>query len=603
MPLRHKGQVDPGVFVQNGCLAQRLPGPALIAGLQLHNAVRQGIHSQKHPVDVLVRRDVQANVSAHSFKGHLLFQIRLCRVGVPVGLPFRFGGPQVYAVPLVELPPRGAHCPAGSILFRRRVLLVPEPPFGVVDQQPGLVPARHPQMQVIPGVQHTAHRPAHVHQPGVVQSAADLHRQAAVPGHHAVGGKVVQHLCQHTHALAGLLGHAPALHAHQLIVCRAAAVELVQAVLLEEQHIAHAGGRTGKGAVTAHVHGVAVRSNAPVAVPVGGVAQLAAVDHVLLAVAAPYPVCVLGHIFQPGHPPPGGNGGAARCGALAAVHALPGGTTRRHGKAAVIACALGLWAAGQHNAVPVHLLNGHLTVHALGQIFFHQPGHLLHRNGIPLLEARSGQPGQGHLHAVQKDLRPLAALGIVLFQHVHIGPLAGRGVLFQKQRPVRRAGRFRGAHAAHGVGLAARVAGGNGHRAGLAPCSAQGFQLSGGRVKALGIRPDQDLRAHADHNFLAVRHGVFQHDLPARSRSGHVVLAVLGVAQGGTLAQQQAVQVVHPVAAAHGPHGAPGCPGLQCGVSPAGKVLHLGKFCLGAGIAFVQAAKGRLDALPRRDAV
>ena len=556
MPFRVKRQVHAGVFVQHGRLAQRLPGPAVAAHLHLDNAVFQRVHPQRHAAQIFVRRGAQPDVAGHGIKPDFRLQPRFCRVGVPVFFPVRFGGPQGFPVPLVQLPPRGTHFPAGSIFFRCRVFFMPQPPLGVVDQKPRLIAARHGQMQVIPGIQHPSHRAAHVHQPAVVQPAGDLGRQASVPGHHPVRRKVIQHFRQHAQAPAGLPGHTAALHAHQLIVRRAAAVELVQAVFLEKQHIPHAGGRTGERPVAAYVHGIAVRCNAVVGIPVGRVAQLAGIDHVLLAVAAPHTVRVLRHIFQLRHPPLGAQGSSRRLAVLRSVQARPQGLFGGHGKAPVIAGALGLRGAGQDNAVPVHLLNVYLSVQPLCQRGLHhvrQPGE---GNVVPFAEPRFFQPRQFQLHVVHQQLRPLPAHGVKPFQHVHIGPLARGGVLFQEQLPVRRAFRLFHAHVAHGVGRTARVAGGNGHALALAPGRTQVFQLPAGRVKAHRVRPDQHPRSHADHDLPAVFHGVLQHGLLCGCG------AVRLVAQVFPIAQQHPVQVVHAIALRHGTQHPPGGPGL-----------------------------------------
>ena len=60
---------------------------------------------------------------------------------------------------------------------------------------------------------------------------------------------------------------------------------------------------TGKFAVAAHGHGIAVLRDAAIGEPVGRVAQLAAVNDVLLLSASPHPVVALGQEIEVRDPP------------------------------------------------------------------------------------------------------------------------------------------------------------------------------------------------------------------------------------------------------------------------------------------------------------
>lgn len=187
-----------------------------------------------------------------------------------------------------------------------------------------------------------------------VQRGRHLGGQAAVPRHDAVHREVVQRLVDDAETLVRTFGHARTLDAAHLVVAGLGAVQLVQTVLLEEKHVSHAGSRTGKGPVAAHSHGVAVRCRSPVGEPVGGVAQLAGIDDVFGARAAPYTVVVLRQPVEIRHPPLGrhvrerpveGLGGLA-------VHGRPHHALACHHAGAVVQNALDVRRDGEDDRVP-----------------------------------------------------------------------------------------------------------------------------------------------------------------------------------------------------------------------------------------------------------
>ena len=193
----------------------------------------------------------------------------------------------------------------------------------------------------------------------------------------------------------------------------------MQGVLLEEQRIAHAGSRPGKGAVAAHSDGVAVCSDTPVAEPVGGVAQLAAVDNVLPAVAAPHPVVALGHKIQFRHPP---LHGYRLCGihtaVLLAVHALP-----LRGGGVLHQCAvkiLALRGAAHPQPVLAHVIHDLISVQ-LRALPRSLGGCALHGHGVPLPE-QLAQPCRRDAAVFQRDRRPAAGVFAVHFQRAVVPP-------------------------------------------------------------------------------------------------------------------------------------------------------------------------------------
>ena len=231
--------------------------------------------------------------------GQLKVQRFLHAVGaLPVAFPAGVCRPQRLPIPEVELPAGAGH------LVRADVLLTPQAALGVIDQQPGPVTARFRagNVQIVAAVQRTAHRLLHIGKAACVQHTGNFCGDAAVPGHHAVGREIIKRLVDDAEAPGSALCHAPAAQAAELEIRGLGAVELVQGVFLEEQRIAHAGGRAGERPVAAHGDGIAVRRDAPVAEPVGGVAQAAGVDDVFLVAAAPHPVVALGDVIEVRHP-------------------------------------------------------------------------------------------------------------------------------------------------------------------------------------------------------------------------------------------------------------------------------------------------------------
>ena len=274
-------------------------------------------------------------------------------------------------------------------------------------------------MQIVPAIQRTAHGALHVGKLCGVQCAGHLGGQTAVPRHDTVRREIIQRLVQHAQAAGGVFGYAAAAQAGKLKIRRLGAVQLVQGVLLEEQRIAHAGSRPGKGAVAAHGDGVAVCRDTPVAEPVGGVAQLAAVDDVLPAVAAPHPVVALGHKIQLRHPALHGYRlGCLHTAALLAVHALPlGGGGVLHQCAVEI---LALRGAAHPQPVLAHVVHDLVSVQlrALPRRF---GGCALHSHGVPLPE-QLAQPCRRDAAVFQRDGCPAAGVFTVHLQRAVVPP-------------------------------------------------------------------------------------------------------------------------------------------------------------------------------------
>ena len=193
----------------------------------------------------------------------------------------------------------------------------------------------------------------------------------------------------------------------------------MQGVLLKEQRIAHAGSRPGKGTVAAHSDGVAVRRNAPVAEPVGGVAQLAAVDDVLPAVAAPHPVVALGHKIQFRHPALHRYRlGGVHAAVLLAVHALPlGGGSVLHQCAVEI---LALRGAAHPQPVLARVIYDLISVQ-LRVLPRRLDGCALHGHSVPLPE-QLAQPCRRDAAVFQRDGRPAAGVFAVHLQRAVVPP-------------------------------------------------------------------------------------------------------------------------------------------------------------------------------------
>ena len=274
-------------------------------------------------------------------------------------------------------------------------------------------------MQVVPAIQCTAHGALHVGKLCGVQRTGHLGRQTAVPRHDAVRREIIQRLVQHTQAAGGVFCNAPAAQAGKLKIRRLGAVQLVQGILFKKQRIAHAGSRPGKCAIAAHGDGVAVRGDAPVAEPVGGVAQLAAVDNVLLAVAAPHPVVALCHKIQFRHPALHGYRlHSFHTAVLFAVHALPlGGGGVLHQCAVEI---LALWGAAHPQPVLAHVIHDLVSVQ-LRALSCRLGGCTLHGHGVPLTE-QLAQPCRRDAAVFQRDGCPAAGIFAVHLQRAVVPP-------------------------------------------------------------------------------------------------------------------------------------------------------------------------------------
>ena len=379
------------------------------------------------------------------------------------------------------------------------------------------------------------------------------------------------------------LSHARALDAAHLVVAGLGAVELVQAVLLEEKHVPHAGSRAGKGPVAAHGHGVAVRRRAAVGEPVGGVAQLAGIDDIFGARAAPHPVVVLRQPVQIRHPPLGrhvrerpveGLGGLA-------VHGRPHHALARHRTGAVVQNALDVRRNGEDHRVPGHVVHRHIPAE-IGRIsVLHHARDSRQGHSVPGLE-RSAQPLAGHAAVVQQDVLPPARRAVEL-QGVAVAP---RGIFGLLEPDVAVLGVFRLGRAefVRSVYHARSVAGGHSQAfASLLPAGPQRAQRPRCGVKGHLVRPDEHLGPHAHHLLLAVRQGVLQ------LHGGAAV--VRGIPQGPAFHGHKAVQVVHSVHPGRVSHFPPGLAGLEGRVSPRRKVLLLAQLCLAAGIPLVQPAE------------
>ena len=327
----------------------------------------------------------------------------------------------------------------------------------------------------------------------------------------------------------------------------------MQGVLLEEQRVAHAGGSAGKGTVAAHRHRIAVRRNAPIGKPVGGVAQLAGVDHIFPAAAAPHPVVAFGHEVQVRHPAFQLHSLFRRDAAgLAAVQAGPLGRIGPLHQCAVkiVARRVGTHAQavlrdGIHHAVPVQCfpLSGLLCRRAL------------HGHRVPLAEFFLCT-GRRDAAIVQRQRRPVAGRRAVHFQCSIVPP----GVLFvlhlQEDLPVRRAFRLFPAHACGRVGPALRIAGSKLHALALRfPAGSQRRNAAVCRIKGDLVRKDQNFRTKTHQRLFAVDHRIGAgHGLPAVVRSVHQVFPADG---------QQPVQVVHSIQAGEGPQLPAGLAGAQ----------------------------------------
>ena len=193
----------------------------------------------------------------------------------------------------------------------------------------------------------------------------------------------------------------------------------MQGVLLKKQRIAHAGGRSGKRPIAAHRDGIAVRCDAPVGEPVGGVAQFTGIDHVFLAAAAPHPVVALGHKIQFWHP---ALHGYRLCGihtaVLLAVHALP-----LCGSGVLHQCAvkiLALRGAAHPQPVLAHVIHDLISVQlrALPRSF---GGCALHGHGVPLPE-QLAQPCRRDAAVFQRDGCPAAGVFAVHLQRAVVPP-------------------------------------------------------------------------------------------------------------------------------------------------------------------------------------
>ena len=274
-------------------------------------------------------------------------------------------------------------------------------------------------MQVVPAIQRTTHGALHIGKLRGVQRTGYLGGQTAIPRHDTVRREIIQRLVQHAQAAVGVFCHATAAQAGKLKIRRLGAIQLVQGVLFKEQCIAHAGSRPGKGTIAAYGDGVAVRGDAPVAEPVGGVAQLAAVDDVLLAVAAPHPVVALGHKIQLRHPALHGYRlRSVHTAVLLAIHALPlrsGGVLHQ--------CAvevLALRGAAHPQPVLAHVIHNLVSVQlrALPRRF---GGCALHSHGVPLPE-QLPQPCRRDAAVFQRDGRPAAGVFAVHLQRAVVAP-------------------------------------------------------------------------------------------------------------------------------------------------------------------------------------
>ena len=456
---------------------------------------------------------------------------------------------------------------------------MPDAALGVVHQQPVLFAARVPQVQVIPLPHTPRRRPVHALQLLLVQRRRDLHRQAPVPQHHAVIAQVIKRLVQNTQAAPGIRRHAPAPHAAHAEVARLCAVQLVQDVLLKKQYIPHAACRAGKRALAAHAHRVAVRRRALIAVPVGCITQLAGVNAVLCGAAAPYPVVLHRHKIQLRHPPLYLHAVCLPVKLLprAAVHAAPHRPVLRHGQGSVVHRAVLVGRNGHHQRVLLRAHQLYLALQRLPQRVQHRARHPGHGHCIPRPESLSHAAAL-HPAAVQQHLLP-ALRPLVVDLHHALLPPRQRCILLQPHHPVGLFARLLGAAMVCGVGLACRVAGHQPQlRLALAPAVLHLGQRPRLGVKHLLVRPDQHPAPHAHHLLPAPAQRIRQHRL-------HPVAP--GVLQRATDAQQQPVQIIRALHILFLPHLFPQPPGLQCRVSPAGKIHALAQLRLAAPVGLV----------------
>ena len=192
----------------------------------------------------------------------------------------------------VELSPAADHLPGPQAGF-----LVPQTPEGIVYVDGIGSLFLHGQV-IFPAEA----RPHRVFKGGHAQGLSDLLGQTSIEGADPHGGLVVEHLSYdgQTSAAAGL--HPPAGGALNPEVGGIAAVNLIQAVLLEKQGRSQMGDGPGKGTGGAHTDAEAVRGQAQKALPVPEISQpggIELIDSLPLGVlsrpAAPQPVAALRH--------------------------------------------------------------------------------------------------------------------------------------------------------------------------------------------------------------------------------------------------------------------------------------------------------------------
>ena len=201
----------------------------------------------------------------------------------------------------------------------------------------------------------------------------------------------------------------------------------MQRVFFEEQRIAHAGGRACERPVAAHGDGIAVRRDAPVAEPVGGVTQAAGIDDVFPAAAAPHPVVALGDVIEVRHPALHAHGAFQRDAArLAAVQAGPQRTVCTLHQRAVKAVAARRYPHPQ--GIFFHVVHHKVAVQFFPHASLLRSG-ARHGHGVPLgkqlLRAcrrdaavfqRDGRPAAGN--RAEHFQRAGAAPGVCLILHL-----------------------------------------------------------------------------------------------------------------------------------------------------------------------------------------
>ena len=355
----------------------------------------------------------------------------------------------------------------------------------------------------------------------------------------------------------------------------------MEGIFLEEQCVPHAGSRPGKGAVAAHGHGIAVRRNATVGEPVGRVAQLAGVDDVFFAGAAPHPVVALGHKIKVGDFPLHLHRALHGVhGHLAAINAGPLGGGAVLGKFPVEMRPAGRCFHPQ--PALLHLVDDAVPVQFL-KLAALLCGGALHRHGIP-----GPEPFPDALRrdaaVVQRDGRPVARHRAVDFQRAVAAPRAADVLHFQEQCSVRRVFRLGPAIFLRFIGPALGVAGGKLH---LFPAPRGPQRLEGPlcRVKGCFVREDQNFCPDPHQRFFAVRHGVFQ-------RHRRNTRFVGRVDQIFSADGQQPVEVIHPVQVFHLSQLPAGRPGAQGREIPGRKIDARAVLRLRAGVGLVQPAKG-----------